>query len=125
TCRKTFHELIENILIQDILSVIIKNQYTFIRIQYSKLNYKPTLSTPTRTRKEFFVQLSLKSFDDELFNSKNNTNKKWLNLFHQKILSNNQEFNLKSYEIFIKYTQHSLLLSKTFTYTLGVYTKIN
>ncbi|CAF1546462.1 unnamed protein product, partial [Rotaria sordida] len=45
----------------------------------------------------------------------------WLNIFNKKISLNNDEFNLNSFETFIKYIQHSLLLLKTFIYRLGIY----
>ncbi|CAF5055336.1 unnamed protein product, partial [Rotaria sp. Silwood1] len=147
TCRKTFHDLIQGILIDNNLSDSLKNQYAFIliRIIYSKLNDKHSLGSTTRGRKDYlelnrkylfqfliifasnnlyekhfhyFIQLLLEPFYDELFHI---NDKQWLNLFQKKISLNNEEFNLNSYDIFIKYIQHSLLLLKTFTYKLGVY----
>lgn len=147
TTRKTFHELIQGVLLEQNLSDSLKNQYGFIliRIIYSKLNDKRSLGSTTRGRKDYlelnrkylfqflitfasnnlyekhfhyFIQLLLEPFYDELFNS---NDKKWLDLFNNKISINENEFDLNSYEIFIKYIQHSLQLLKTFIYKLGVY----
>ena len=145
--RKTFHELIQGVLLEQNLSDSIKSQYGFllIRIIYSKLNTKRSLGSTTRGRKDYFelnrkylfqflitfasnqfyekhfhyfIQLLLEPFSHELFSSDDN---QWLNIFQKKILLNSNQFNLDSYEIFIKYIQHSLLLLKTFVSKLGVY----
>ncbi|CAF4137987.1 unnamed protein product [Adineta steineri] len=147
TCRKTFHELIQGALLEQNLSDDLKNQYAFIliRVVYSKLNAKRSLGSTTRGRKDYFelnrkylfqflitfasnhlykehfhyfIQLLLEPFHDELFSSNEN---QWLNIFENKINLKNEEFHLISYEIFIKYIQHSLLLLKTFVSKLGVY----
>ena len=147
TCRKTFHELIQGVLLEQNLSDELKSQYAFIliRIIYSKLNAKRSLGSTTRGRKDYFelnrkylfqflitfasnnlyekhfhyfIQLLLEPFYDELFSSNDN---QWLNSFQNKIFLNTEEFHLNSYEIFIKYIQHSLLLLKTFISKLGVY----
>ncbi|CAF3023094.1 unnamed protein product [Rotaria socialis] len=149
TCRKTFHDLIQGVLLEQNISDSLKTQYAFIliRVIYSKLNDKRSLGSTTRGRKDYlelnrkylfqflitfasnnlydkhfhyFIQLLLEPFYDELFNS---DDKQWLNLFNNKILLSNDEFDLNSYEIFIKYVQHSLLLLKTFISKLGVYVR--
>jgi large-conductance mechanosensitive channel len=127
----------------------LKSQYGFllIRIIYSKLNTKRSLGSTTRGRKDYFelnrkylfqflitfasnefyekhfqyfIQLLLEPFVDELFSS--NDDHQWLDKFQNKILLNRSNpFHLNSYEIFIKYVQHSLLLLKTFVSKLGVY----
>ena len=55
TCRKTFHELIQGVLLESDLSHSIKHQYAFllIRIIYSKLNAKRSLGSTTRGRKDY------------------------------------------------------------------------
>ena len=147
SCRKTFHELIQGVLLEQNLSDSLKNQYAFIliRIIYSKLNTKRSLGSTTRGRKDYFelnrkylfqflitfasssfyekhfhyfIQLLLEPFSEELFSTNEN---QWLQIFDNKISSNNNEFSLNSYEVFIKYIQHSLLLLKTFVSKLGVY----
>jgi hypothetical protein len=147
TCRKTFHELIQGVLLEQNLSDELKSQYAFIliRIIYSKLTAKRSLGSTTRGRKDYFelnrkylfqflitfasnnlyeesfhyfIQLLLEPFYDELFSSNEN---QWLKIFQKKISLNIKSFDLNSYETFMKYIQHSLLLLKTFISKLGVY----
>ena len=145
TARKTFHELFQGVLVDSNLSDSIKYQYGFvlIRLLYSKLNTKRALGSTTRGRKdyfelnrkylfqflitfasnefyhplfEYFIQLIVEPFQDEL---KSND---YLQMFNEKIQFNsNKEFHLTSYEIFLKYLQHSLGLLKTFLAKLRVY----
>ena len=144
TCRKTLHHLIHGVLLEENLSDSIKEQYAFVlmRILFSKLNAKRSLGSTTRGRKDYlelnrkylfqflitfaskefyrsafhyFIQLLLEPFHDELFSSSTND---YLNIFEKKISSIAPS---NSYEIFLKYIQHSLLLLKTFLSKLKVY----
>ena len=141
TCRKTFHHLIQGVLLEENLPDSIKEQYAFvlIRIIFSKLNAKRSLGSTTRGRKDYlelnrkylfqflitfaskdfyqpsfhyFIQLLLEPFHQELFSSN------YLQIFQTKI---SQPIQLNSYEIFLKYIQHSLLLLKTFISKLKIY----
>lgn len=142
TCRKTFHHLIQGVLLDENLPDSIKEQYAFIliRILFSKLNAKRSLGSTTRGRKDYlelnrkylfqflitfaskdfyqpsfhyFIQLLLEPFHQELFSSSN-----YLQIFQTKLPSDEQ---LISYEIFLKYIQHSLSLLKAFTSKLKIY----
>ena len=144
TCRKTFHELIQGVLLDSTVSETLKSQFAFIliRVLYSKLNEKRSLGSTTRGRKDylelnrkylfqflvtfasnelyqshflFFLQLILEPFAEELFDEQ------WLNIFQRKISTHVEDDRLTSYEVFIKYLQHSLSLLKTFVVKLGVY----
>ena len=148
SCRKTFHELIQGVLLDNTFSETLKDQFAFIliRIIYSKLNEKRGLGSTTRGRKDYlelnrkylfqflitfasnnlyekhflyFIQLLFEPFAEELFSD--HSDQQWLNIFQRKITINVDQFNLISYEIFIKYLQHSLGLLKTFITKLGVY----
>jgi hypothetical protein len=67
----------------------------------------------------YFLQLILESFAEELFGDSDE--QQWLNIFQRKIAVHTEDDRLTSYEIFIKYFQHSLSLLKAFVTKLGVY----
>ena len=147
-CRKTFHELIQGVLLDSSVTEPLKNQFAFllIRILYSKLNEKRSLGSTTRGRKDylelnrkylfqflvtfasnelyqshflFFLQLILEPFSEELFGESHE--QQWLSIFQRKISVHAEDDRLTSSMIFIKYLQHSLSLLKTFVTKLGVY----
>jgi hypothetical protein len=67
----------------------------------------------------YFLQLILEPFSEELFGDHHE--QQWLNIFERKIAVHADDDRLTSYEIFIKYFQHSLSLLKPFVTKLGVY----